>query len=124
SSSPDQQMDTFHASGYESDGRKSWELTGRTATAEGQIVHIQHPDAVGYQPDRTTYLTASVAHVDQSTHRIRMEHDVSVRTSDRIWLSSPQLYWLPDTHEVATDDAVRLETDHMLVLGRGATGYQ
>ena len=119
-----QAMDTFYASGYETTGRKSWEMKGTTATVEGQVVSIQHPDGIGYQPDRITYLTSSVAQMDQVSHRIRFEHDVSIRTNDRLWLSSPQLYWLPDRHEMVTDEPVRLETDHMLVFGRGATGRQ
>src|SRR6185295_4501445 len=32
------------------------------------------------------------------------------------------LHWIPDEKHVATDTPVRIETDHMLLRGRGFTG--
>lgn len=73
-------------------------------------------------PKRTAYLTASLAQVNQTSRRVRLEQEVTIHTSDGIWLMSPTMYWLPDQNELITDQAVRLETDHMLLRGRGATG--
>ena len=133
-----QQMDQFTIFGYAPDGAKRWELTGRGAVVEGELVTIQRPDAIGYdvaagatstsvarstQPGgRTTYLTATLAQVNQNSRRVRMEHEVTIHTSEGLWMSSPILYWLPDRDEMATDQPVRLETDHMLLRGIGATG--
>ncbi|MBI3087706.1 MAG: LPS export ABC transporter periplasmic protein LptC, partial [Candidatus Omnitrophica bacterium] len=128
-----QQMDRFTMSGYTPEGTKRWELTGTGASVESEIVTIHRPDAIGYDvaqdstqppegPSRTAYLQASVAQVEQSSRRIRMEHDVAIHTSDGLWLFSPLMYWLPDQSELTTDQPVRLETDHMLLYGYGATG--
>jgi hypothetical protein len=38
-------------------------------------------------------------------------------------LTAPVLHWIPDENLMATDDPVRIETDHMLVRGRGAKGF-
>jgi KDO2-lipid IV(A) lauroyltransferase len=117
-----QQMSEFALTGYATDGTKRWEVAGRGAGLEGDIVTIRQPDAVGYEPERTASLTASVAHIRQTDRTIRMEHAVTVHTSDGLWLMAPLLYWLPDREEMVTDSPVRIETDHMLVRGRGLSG--
>ena len=109
--------------GHAPDGTKRWELTGTGAIADGAVITIQHPDGTGYDPQRTSYVTASLAQINQHSHRIRLEHDVTIHTSDGLWLASPQMYWLPDRDELTTDRPVRIETDHMLVRGRGAVGH-
>ncbi len=122
SAGPTQAMDGFTMVGYTADGGKRWELHGKGASAEGEVVTIKQPDAVGYQPDRKGYLTASLARVNQTNRRILLEHDVRLHTSDGLWLASPQMYWIPDSNQLLTDQPVRLETDHMLLRGRGAVG--
>jgi len=136
---PTKQMDSFTMIGYASDGTKRWELEGQGASAEGVIVTVQQPRGVGFEelekrgpkpprdvsgePAPTVYLSASVAHVDQTTRRVHLEHDVIVHTADGLWLMSPHMYWLPDQEEMATDHPVRIETDHMVIYGRGATAH-
>jgi len=119
----DQHMSAFTLTGYEPDGSKRWVLHGQGASAEGGIMTILRPDAVGYDPERTTYLTATAAQVNQADHRVRLEHDVTIHTSDGMWLATPLLHWLPDQNEVATDSPVRIETDHMLIRGYGLVGH-
>ena len=117
-----QQMSGFTLTGYGQDGSKRWELHGTGATVEDQIVTIHKPDAVGYDPERMAYVTASAAQVNQTNRHVRLEHDVAIHTQDGLWLFAPVLHWIPDENRVATDTPVRLETDHMLVRGIGATG--
>ena len=117
-----QEMRGFTLTGYEVDGSKHWEMHGQGANVEDGIVTIHHPDAVGYDLTRTAHLTASVANVRQSDRHVRLEHDVTIHTSDGLWLTSPILYWIPDQNQMATDQPVRVETDHMLIRGRGASG--
>jgi KDO2-lipid IV(A) lauroyltransferase len=117
-----QQMSGFTLTGYEDDGTKRWELEGQGARVDGQIVTILQPRAVGRDPGRTAYLTASAAQINQGDRHVRMEHDVTIHTSDGLWLTSPVLHWIPDRDEMATDQPVRLETDHMVVRGYGASG--
>ncbi len=118
----DQQMTEFMLTGYQQDGSKRWELKGRGAVADGPLVTISHPDAVGYDAARTGYLTASAAQVQQNTRHVRLEHDVTIHTSDGLWFATPLLHWSPDQNRVETDDPVRIETDHMLLRGRRMTG--
>ncbi len=117
-----QRMSEFTLTGYEETGGKRWDLSGSEANLDGQIVTIRKPDAVGYDPERTSYLTASVAQIHQQTRQVRLEHDVTVHTSDGLWFASPILYWIPDQDRVETDAPVRIETDHMLLRGYGLTG--
>lgn len=128
--SPTQHMDSFTMVGYNPDGTKRWDLKGLGASMEDQVVTVLHPDAIGYDHtpvsgnalSRTTYLTASLAQVNQATRQVRLEHEVTIHTSDGMWLTSPLMYWLPDQEELLTDQPVRLEGEHMLLRGRGATG--
>ncbi len=117
-----QQMSGFTLTGYKEDGSKRWVLHGEDASADGPIVTIRRPDAIGYDPGRTAYLKASAAQVNQTNRHVRLEHDVTVHTSDGLWLTSPVLHWIPDQNQMVTDQPVRIETDHMLLRGRGARG--
>src|SRR3990167_7470996 len=118
----DQEMSGFSLTGYEADGTKRWELDGTGASVDQHIMTIKRPNGIGYDLARTSYLTASVAQVDQRNRHVRLEHDVTLHTSDGLWLATPVLHWIPDQERVATDAPVRIETDHMLVRGRGANG--
>ena len=120
----EQEMEGFRLTGYHVDGTKRWDLNGEGASLNGEIMTIQHPDGIGYDPELTYYLTASAAQVNQTNHHIRMEHAVTIHTSDGLWMSTPVLHWIPDEDRMATDQPVRIETDHMLVWGRGLEGWQ
>jgi len=115
-------MSGFTLTGFEPDGTKRWILNGEGARVDGHVVTILRPDAVGYDPDRTAYLTAGAAQVNQTNRHVRMEHDVTIHTSDGLWLTTPVLHWIPDENQMATDAPVRIETDHMLLRGRGLAG--
>lgn len=117
-----QAMSGFTLTGYKQDGAKQWELHGQGASADGDIVTIHKPDGIGHDPTRKAYLTASSAQVDQKTRHVRLEHDVTIHTSDGLWFTAPVLHWIPDKDEVATDQPVRMEAAHMLLRGRGMTG--
>jgi len=137
--SVDHTMASFTMDGFDTNGSKRWDLRGTGAVAEGDVVTVLHPDGVGYQragtadgpsaarswrdQARTTYLTASLAHVNQVNHRIWLEHDVAVHTSDGLWLFSPSAYWLSDESQLETEAPVRIESDHMLLRGRGAVAH-
>lgn len=117
-----QQMSEFTLTGYEDDGSKKWQLSGQGASVEDNIVTIHYPDGIGYDPLRTAYMTASAAQVEQNTRHIRLEHDVTIHTSDGLWFTAPIVHWIPDRDQMATDTPVRIETDHMLLRGIGMEG--
>lgn len=137
--SVDHSMAGFTLAGFGADGSKRWDLEGSGAVAEGPVVTVRDPSGIGYshaepsgrtaaQPTwreeaRTTHLTASLAHINQTNHRIRLEHDVVVHTSDGLWLYSPWAYWLSDESTLETDAPVRIESEHMLLRGRGAVAH-
>jgi KDO2-lipid IV(A) lauroyltransferase len=128
-----QQMGSFTMVGYAADGSKRWELEGQGASIEQAIVTVRQPRGVGYDvsaapaaqagPPRTASVSASLAQVEQTSRRVRLEHDVIIHTSDGLWLTSPTMYWLPDRDELVTDDSVRVESADLLLRGRGATGH-
>ena len=68
-----QQMDRFTMEGFAPDGRKRWELHGTGADLSGELVTIQNPDGIGFDKGRTAFLDARLAHVNQTTRRIRLE---------------------------------------------------
>jgi LPS export ABC transporter protein LptC len=119
----DQQLSAFTLTSHSAEGTKRWELSGQGASMAGNIVTVLRPDGVSYDPARTAYLRASAAQVNQTNRHVRFEHDVTIHTSDGLWLTAPVLHWIPDENLMATDDPVRIETDHMVVRGRGAKGF-
>jgi len=115
-------MSEFLLTGYQQNGDKKWELAGQGAHVDGNIVTVEHPKAIGYDVARTAYLTARVAQVNQHDRHVRMEQDVTIHTTDGLWLTSSVLHWIPDQNQMATDQPVRIETDHMLLRGRELRG--
>ena len=115
-------MSAFTLTGYAQDGTKRWVLNGTGAHVDGTVVTILRPDGIGYEPERTATLTAGAAQMNQTTRHVRLEHDVTIHTSDGLWLTAPVLHWIPDENQMATDSPVRIETDHMLLRGRGLEG--
>ena len=117
-----QAMSGFTLTGYQEDGSKKWILDGLDAAVDGNIATIRQPNGVGFDVGRKAYLTASVAQVDQVSRHVRLENEVTIHTTDGLWFTTDILHWIPDKNEMATDQAVRIETDHMLLRGRGLTG--
>src|SRR3989338_7891224 len=119
----DQHLSAFTLTSHGADGAKRWELSGQGASMNANIVTVLKPDGVSFDQARTAYLKASAAQVNQTNRHVRLEHDVTIHTSDGLWLTTPVLHWIPDLDLMATDDPVRIETDHMLIRGRGAKGF-
>ena len=119
----DRHMSSFQLTGYQGDGRRHWELEGTEGSIDGDIATVRQPNGVIYDPERTTYVTASIGRHQQTTRRVRVEHEVTIHTSEGLWLYTPTLYWLTDQDKGQTDEPVRIETDHMLLRGRGANGF-
>jgi len=119
----EQEMSSFSLTGYGAEGGKTWQLDGDGARVAEGLVTVQRPRGVGYDTARQADLTAAVALVDQRTRHVRLEHDVTIHTSDGLWFSTPVLHWMPDADRMATDQPVRIETDHMLLRGRGIDGH-
>lgn len=116
----EQEISGLTMTGYNDDGSKSWELVGEDATVENSIVKVRKPDAIGFGEDgRTAFLTAEYAHINQGNRQVWLENAVTIHTNDGLWLTSPYMHWFPDKEMIATDRSVRLETDHMLLRGRG-----
>jgi lipopolysaccharide export system protein LptA len=122
-------------SGYAQNGSRRWELSGSKASIEGDMVNVYDPVAVGYNisdlgsfsdpkdsDKNKAYMIAGYAQVNQKNRRVRMEKEVTLHTSNGIWLTSPVLYWLPDEKQFISEEPVRIETDHMLIRGIGAKG--
>ncbi len=118
--SSDQEISGLTMTGYNDDGSKSWEMVGEDATVDNSVVKIKRPDAIGFgEAGRTAYLTAEFAHINQGNRQVWLENDVTIHTNDGLWLTAPYMHWFPDKEMMATDRSVRLETDHMLLRGRG-----
>ena len=117
-----QSMDRFTMEGFAPDGTRRWDLEGTGASIEGEMVSVRNPEGKGYDKARTAHLDARMAHINQTNRRIRLEHQVNIHTSDGVWFQTPMMYWLPDQDQFTTELPVRIETDHMLIRGRGAKG--
>ncbi|MDP3767839.1 MAG: LPS export ABC transporter periplasmic protein LptC, partial [Dehalococcoidia bacterium] len=120
--SPDREMDRFTLSSFRADDTRKWELQGQGAVVEGKIISVLKPDGVGYDQARSARMTAGAAQVNQDSRYIRLEYEATIHTSDGLWFTSPVLYWMPDQHRFETDNPVRIETDRMLLRGRGSHG--
>lgn len=119
---PDQEMDTFTLNSYRADDTRKWQLEGQGASVEGKVISVAKPNGIGFDQTRSARMTAGVAMINQDTRDIRLEYEATIHTSDGLWFTSPILYWIPDAHRFETDNPVRIETDRLLLRGRGSHG--
>jgi LPS export ABC transporter protein LptC len=118
----DQQINEFSLAGYGDRGKKSWDLSGKSADIFEKVVRLK--DVVGnlYGKEEDVRLTAKKGDFNKDEGRIHLEKDVVITTSGGAELTTDSLDWDRKKSMVVTPDRVNIKKDNITVSALGAKG--
>ena len=119
--SAEQTIADFNLSGFAEKGKKSWELSGKSADITKEKVKLK--DIVGklYGEEDIT-LTAERGNFDKEKGNVHLKDNVVVTTSKGAKLTTDSLDWDRLNHTVSTQDEVNIQRDNLVADAVGASG--
>ena len=117
----DQQISEFSLGGYGEKGKKSWDISGKSADIFDDVVKLNDVVANMYG-DEEIKLTADKGDFDKTEGKVHVEQNVVITTSAGSKLTTDSLDWDRKKQVVATKDQVHITRDNMTTIARGAVG--
>ena len=118
--SEEQKILSFDMTGYTEDGKKKWDIQGKSADIISNIVILNDLQANAYSDDRTVVLTARTGRYDKKENSVRLEDNVLMTTSDGVNLTAEWFKWESETDVITTDSFVEVEKENLYASGYGA----
>lgn len=118
----DQQINDFSLAGYDEEGQRTWDLSGRSADIFEQIIKLK--DLVGnmYGKKEDMRLTAEKGNFDKTNGKIHVEKNVVITTSQGAKLTTESLDWDRANQLITSGDLVNINKENMFTTGRGILG--
>ena len=118
----DQQIMDFSLASFGEKGKKSWDLSGRSADIFSDVVKLK--DVIGnlYGREEDIKLTADKGDFDKAQGTIHLQDNVIITTSSGAKLTTDSLDWDRKNKLVATKDAVNIVRGNMVTTASGAHG--
>ncbi|PIP19899.1 MAG: LPS export ABC transporter periplasmic protein LptC [Candidatus Omnitrophica bacterium CG08_land_8_20_14_0_20_41_16] len=120
----DQQISDFSISGYEDKGKKSWDISGKSADIFTEVVKLKDVDGNLYGKEENVNLTAKTGDFNKTDGKVHLEKDVVITTSKGAKLTTNSMDWDRKNQVVTTEDKVNIEKDNIAIVGTGAHGEQ
>jgi len=119
----DQQISDFSLTGFGEKGKKTWDLTGKSADIFNEIIKLK--DIIGnlYGEKEDIKLSADRGDFNKVDGKMHVEQNVVITTSSGAKLTTDSLDWDRKNNTVATKDLVNVEKEDMVTTAYGATGY-
>jgi len=118
----DQQISDFSLAGYGEKGKKSWDLSGKSADIFSEVVKLKEVVGNLYGKEEDIKLTARRGDFNKIDGRVHLEQDVVITTSSGTKLTTDSLDWDRKNQLVTTQDTVNIQRDNMVTVARGAKG--
>lgn len=117
----EQTIADFSLSGFAEKGKKSWELSGKSADITNEKVKLK--DIVGklYGEENIT-LTAERGNFDKEKGNVHLKDNVIITTSKGAKLTTDSLDWDRLNHTVSTPDEVNIKRENLVADAVGASG--
>ena len=118
----DQQIRDFSLSGFGEKGKKTWDLSGKSADIFDEVVKLK--DVIGnlYGEKEDIQLTADKGDFNKLDARVHLEDNVVITTSSGTKLTTDSLDWDRKKQLVSTKDQVNIERESMVTEALGAYG--
>lgn len=118
----DQQIGDFSLSGYGEKGKKSWDLSGKSADIFNEVVKLKEVVGNHYADKDSINLTADNGDFNKNSGVVHLENNVVITTSSGAKLTTNSLDWDRKQQIVSTLDKVSLQRSDMNLTGEGAKG--
>lgn len=117
----DQQINDFSLAGYGNQGKKTWEISGKSADIFDEVVKLKDITGNLYGKDNIK-LTSDKGDFNKTEGKVHLEQNVVVTTTSGAKLTTDSLDWDRKNQIVTTPDQVNIERENILTTGVGAKG--
>ncbi|MFZ2937464.1 MAG: LPS export ABC transporter periplasmic protein LptC [Candidatus Omnitrophota bacterium] len=118
----DQQIDDFSLAGYGEQGKKTWELFGKSADIFGEVIKLKDITGNLYGKEENIKLTSDKGDFNKAEGKVHLEENVVITTTSGAKLTTNSLDWDRKNQQVNTKDVVNIERENMLAIATGASG--
>ncbi len=118
----DQQINDFSLAGYGEKGKKSWDLSGKSADIFDEVVKLKKVVGNLYGKEENINLTAERGDFNKNDGKVHLEQDVVITTSSGTKMTTDSLDWDRKNQLVTTKDPVNIQRDNMVIVAQGAKG--
>jgi len=119
---PAQQINDFSLSGYEDKGKKSWDISGKSADIFTEVVKLKEVNGNLYGKDENVNLTAKRGDFNKGEGKVYLKEDVVITTSGGAKLTTDSMDWDRKNQLVETQDKVNIDKDNITIVGTGIYG--
>lgn len=116
----DQQISDFSLAGFGEKGKKTWDISGKSADIFTDIVKLKDIVSYLYKEEEQIKLTADKGDFDKGKGKVHLEDNVVITTSSGARLTTDSLDWDRKNQIVTTKDALKLERENMITTALGA----
>jgi len=117
-----QQIGDFSLSGFGDKGKKAWDLAGKSADIENDVVKLKEVKGNHYEGKDSISLTADTGDFNKKSGVVHLQDNVVITTASGAKLTTNSLDWDRKQQIVSTMDRVNLERSDMNLSGQGAKG--
>ncbi len=119
----DQQITDFNLSGYSQQGKRTWDVKGKTADFLDEMVNLSDIDANSYKDTETINLIADKGVFDKSEGKLHLQDNVVITTDSGAKLITDSLDWSQSEDEINTEDKVNIEHPAFNADGKGLKAH-
>jgi len=120
---PEQEVSLFNLIGYTEEGKKKWEIFGKSAVMAEQLIHLDGILAKVYGEDEGTTLRAKKGTYDEEAKKVHLEEDVVITNAEGAVLETEALDWDADADKVTSEAPVKIVRDDIIATGLGAEAH-
>jgi LPS export ABC transporter protein LptC len=118
----DQQISDFSLAGYGEKGRKSWDLSGKTADIFEDVVKLKEIKGNLFAETEQVMLVADNGDFNKADGKVHLEDNVVITTASGAKLTTDSLDWDRKNQLVTTPDKVNIQKENMTTIATGAKG--
>lgn len=118
--SSDQQINDFSLAGFGQRGKKTWDISGKSADIFTDVVKLKDITGNLYGEQEQIKLTAERGDFNKAEGKVHLEENVVVTTSSGAKLTTDTLDWDRKKQIVTTQDEVNIEKENMVTNAVGA----
>ena len=118
----DQQINDFSLAGYGEKGKKTWEISGKSADIFKDVVKLKQIVGNLYDEKDNIKLTADKGDFNKENGMVHLEQNVIITTSKGARLATDSLKWDRNKQLVSTEDTVDIQREDMHLVAQGASG--
>ncbi|MCF7870899.1 MAG: LPS export ABC transporter periplasmic protein LptC [Candidatus Omnitrophica bacterium] len=115
----EQTIKDFYLSNFKNDGSSDWEIEGKEAVINGDIIDIQTMDANYYLDKETISVSSDQAKLNKKNQNIWLNGNVKIKNEQGWNLKTDQLNWQRTENYIKTDSIVETEKDSLFVKAKG-----